>query len=50
MRILKLIVAAGLLASTAACAVYTTDRPYPRQYAYYGYYDTHPTYYAYRYN
>jgi hypothetical protein len=49
MRILKLIVAAGLLASTAACAVYTTDTP-RRSYAYYGYYDTHPTYYAYRYN
>ncbi len=48
MRILKLIVAAGLLASTAACTVYS-DYPY-RHYAYYGYYDTHPTYYAYRYN
>ena len=49
MRILKLIVAAGLLASTAACAVYTTDE-YPRHHYAYGYYDTHPTYYAYRYN
>ena len=49
MRILKLMLAAGLLASTAACAVYSD---YPRRdYAYYGgYYDPHPAYYAYRYN
>jgi hypothetical protein len=45
MRILKLIVAAGLLASTAACAVYTTDRP---AYAY-RYYDGPVVYQAYRY-
>ncbi len=45
MRYLKLIVAAGLLLSTAACAVYTRDYGYDGYYAYhYG-----PPYYTYRY-
>jgi hypothetical protein len=41
MRMLKLAVAAGLLLSTAACAVYTRDYPPDRYYA--------PHYYAYSY-
>ncbi len=47
MRILKLMLAAGLLLATAACAVYTRDYPY-----YDGYYAYHygPPYYTYRYN
>ena len=38
MRLLKLIVAVGLLASTAACAVYTNDYPRREYYAYAPYY------------
>jgi len=48
MRIFKLMLAAGLIASTAACAVYTSDYPH-RSYAYYSY-EPAPVYYAYRYN
>jgi hypothetical protein len=34
MRIIKLVAAVGLVLSTAACAVYTSDYPPERYYAY----------------
>ena len=47
MRILKLMIAAGLLASTAACTVYTRDYAYD---GYYGYHYEPAHAYSYRYN